>query len=404
MSNQTIALPRGRLRLNPVVCALVVVATTVAWPGLLLRPSAVGRAEEKTASRWKYDSKWLRPFWEGDSVEGESVLFIRDPQTGIARGLLLFPVVKGLDVRNSAGDAAYEEGRDFTWQAGSREIVLPAGSRIVSALPAELRRPAGSQKYRLTHRDGDGEILFGAGHEYQDLQTAISYSHVPDSWKGPVPKFAGKALPRSSGKLREGQPLSIVLLGDSISTGCNASGWAETAPYQPPYQDLLREHLQATCRSPVTLENLAVGGTDTAWGLTRIEQVVAPRPDLVLLAFGMNDSARRPADEYRANIESMVRRVRETLPECEFILVASMLGNRDWTALQHELFPQYRDALGQLCGPGIALADLTSIWDEFFKFKRDWDLSGNGVNHPNDFGHRVYAQVLSTLLVPPRAP
>ena len=32
--------------------------------------------------------------------------------------------------------------------------------------------------------------------------------------------------------------------------------------------------------------------------------------------------------------------------------------------------------------------------------KQDWDLTGNGVNHPNDFGHRVYAQVLSTLLVP----
>jgi hypothetical protein len=34
------------------------------------------------------------------------------------------------------------------------------------------------------------------------------------------------------------------------------------------------------------------------------------------------------------------------------------------------------------------------------KYKRDWDLTGNGVNHPNDFGHRVYAQVLSTLLIP----
>ena len=80
-----------------------------------------------------------------------------------------------------------------------------------------------------------------------------------------------------------------------------------------------------------------------------------------------------------------------------------MLGNRDWTTLKHELFPQYRDALAELCEPGIALADLTSIWTEFLKRKRDWDLTGNGVNHPNDFGHRVYAQVLSTLLVPPVA-
>jgi hypothetical protein len=43
---------------------------------------------------------------------------------------------------------------------------------------------------------------------------------------------------------------------------------------------------------------------------------------------------------------------------------------------------------------------MTSIWTEFLERKHDWDLTGNGVNHPNDFGHRVYAQVLSTLLVP----
>ena len=47
----------------------------------------------------------------------------------------------------------------------------------------------------------------------------------------------------------------------------------------------------------------------------------------------------------------------------------------------------------------MALADLTSVWTELLKHKRDWDLTGNGVNHPNDFGHRLYAQVLSALLV-----
>ena len=48
---------------------------------------------------------------------------------------------------------------------------------------------------------------------------------------------------------------------------------------------------------------------------------------------------------------------------------------------------------------GVALADMTSFWEEMLEHKRDWDLTGNGVNHPNDFGHRVYAQVLSSLLI-----
>jgi acyl-CoA thioesterase-1 len=76
-----------------------------------------------------------------------------------------------------------------------------------------------------------------------------------------------------------------------------------------------------------------------------------------------------------------------------------MLGNRDWIRLKHEVFPKYRDELAELCERGIALADMTSVWSEFLKRKKDSDLTGNGVNHPNDFGHRVYAQVLSALLV-----
>ena len=98
--------------------------------------------------------------------------------------------------------------------------------------------------------------------------------------------------------------------------------------------------------------------------------------------------------------KNMIAAIREKQPECEFILVASMLGNRDWVRLKHEVFPQYRDALKELVEPGVALADLTSIWSGFLELKKDWDQTGNGVNHPNDFGHRVYAQVITTLLDP----
>ena len=103
------------------------------------------------------------------------MLFIKDSANSQAKASLLFPVTKILSVRNSADDVIYEEGRDYTWKSGSREIVLPAGSRIVSRTPDELRRPAGSQKYKLTHRDGNGEIFFGAKLEYAGMQTCITY-------------------------------------------------------------------------------------------------------------------------------------------------------------------------------------------------------------------------------------
>lgn len=74
------------------------------------------------------------------------------------------------------------------------------------------------------------------------MQTCITYKHAPNLWKGPVPKYDDKALPRSIHHLVNKTPLSIVLVGDSISAGCNASGWADGAPYQPPYPELLRQY------------------------------------------------------------------------------------------------------------------------------------------------------------------
>jgi len=360
--------------------------------------AAIGDAGEPD-QRWTFDAAKLRPIWISSTLDGESVLFIQEGVGARPKATILFRPTKLLAVRSASGEVTYVEGRDYEWQPGTREITLPGGSRIPYRTPQDLRRPANSQPFRLTHRDGNGEILFGATHEYHDLQTLITYEHHLDPWPGPVPAFAGAQLSRTVNKLKAKQTLSIALFGDSISTGCNASGWANVAPFQPPYQDLLARGLEAAYGTKISLKNYAVGGTGTEWGLANVGQVLQADPDLVILAFGMNDATGLPAARYQANIQGMIDAVRKARPQCEFILVATMLGNKDWTALHPELFPQYRDALSQLCGQGVALADMTSIWAELLKHKKDWDMTGNGVNHPNDFGHRVYAQVLCTLLV-----
>lgn len=374
---------------------------------LFTQPTGFVAAEEPKETdkpKWTYDAKYLRPFWEGDTVEGESVLFIKDPKSGEATARVLFPISKILAVRNSAGDVTYEEGIDYRWQADSREIVLPKGSRITSVLPGDLRRPANSQKYKLTHRDGNGEIFFGGKLEYHDLQTCITYQHAPGLWHKPIPQFDENELPRSVFKLLNRQPIKIVVLGDSISAGANASALGEGLPYQPAYPELLQLHLHERFRNAVDLVNLSVGGKDSAWGASMVGEVVKAEPDLVIIAFGMNDSAGRPAAEFQRYIQETLDGIRKSLPDTEFILVATMTGNRDWITLKPELFPQYRDALAKLRGNGIALADLTTTWEGFLERKHDWDQTGNGVNHPNDFGHRVYTQAISALLDPKGTP
>ena len=368
-----------------------------AFVWLCVASSALGQSE----TRWKYSADMLRPFWTSEIIHGEPVLFIRDTVANESRGSLLFAIDNIVTITNAAGDVTYQEGVDYSFQPGTREIIVPSGSRIFTAAPEDLRRPANSQRYALTHRDGKGEILFGANLEYHQMQTMVTYKRQRNDWTLPMPSFGRDALPVTIQKLIDHQDVSIVLLGDSISTGCNASGWGKGAPYQPAYQDLLLLQLKEQYQTKVTMTNLSVSGTSTPWGITMIDQVVTHEPDLVILAFGMNDSAGRSAEEYGKSIASMIAKTRMQLPRCEFILIASMLGNRDWVTLKHDVFPKYRDELASLRQPGVAVADMTSVWEEFLKRKKDCDLTGNGVNHPNDFGHRVYAQVLLSLLVEP---
>ena len=198
-------------------------------------------------------SQTLRPFWLSSIMEDESVLFIQSGD-GPPKASLLFQPTRILKVCDSSGEHTYAQGRDFAWKPGSQEITLLSGSRVVFKTPQELRRPAKSQPYVLTHRDGMGEILFGGGHEYHDMQTVVTYEHATGAWAGPVPTFASDQLPHTIKKLSQEKALTIALLGDSISTGCNASGWARTAPFQPAYQDLFAKNLEAAYSANVVLK------------------------------------------------------------------------------------------------------------------------------------------------------
>jgi hypothetical protein len=46
----------------------------------------------------------------------------------------------------------------------------------------------------------------------------------------------------------------------------------------------------------------------------------------------------------------------------------------------------------------VVFADVTDAWDFVRKNKSYYDLTGNGLNHPNDFGHRVIANVVISAL------
>ena len=192
----------------------------------------------------------------------------------------------------------------------------------------------------------------------------------------------------------------IGISGDSISTGLDASVMTAAPPFQPGYPDLVAAQLRVLSDSDVTLRNRAVAGWSVANGISDLDNQLLEKPDLIIVAYGMNDVGRKDPDWYSDQTRMIIERAQAVNPEIEILLVATMLGNREWIHTPREMFPLYRDKLKALVAPGVALADVTAVWDYLSQHKHELDLTGNGLNHPNDFGHRLYAQAILQLLNP----
>jgi len=224
------------------------------------------------------------------------------------------------------------------------------------------------------------------------LQVRVTYRHA--GWDGPVPPSAADKLPSTLRRLQS-STLRIALFGDSISAGCNATAQIEIPPHRPPFGDQLAQALRAAFHAKVEFFNEAVGGMSAKWGVENIASVARHSPDLVIFGWGMNDaSSRQPPETFKSRIEQQMQAVRTAAPDAEFILIATMTANPQWNGHGGDLYESYLRELRTLVGPGVALADMTTLWNWVLTRKRFVDLTGNGVNHPNDFGHTLYTQLL----------
>ena len=332
-----------------------------------------------------------QPFWKSAKMDNEPILFVQEKGQPVATGKLMFTPRAAPHLTAADPTTVYVAGQDYVWRPGSNVIALTPQSRIPFKTAAEMVPPHGGP-HTLSG------VLWSEGRFFNDLQVLASYEHNDSmAWPAAAPQVK---LTRSLGKLKAGQAFKIVALGDSITEGYNASGFAKVMapPYQPPYPQLVANTLEQRFGAKVTLANLAVGGTRADWGLSQIAKVTAEKPDLVILAFGMNNS--EPAPAFAAIMHNMVAAVQAGSPNADVVLVACMTGNpRVFPVVR---FVGYRDALRTLATTNVALADMTAPWLELLKRKSFSDLSGNNINHPNDFSHRVYAQVICELFPSPR--
>ncbi len=302
--------------------------------------------------------------------------------------LLMYEPEEIISLYDSHLKTEYKLGIDFIIEG--RKITLTEDSPMFSFTSEELypKKPIPGHTFPM----GDRNILFYEEHFFHDRQYAITYKIKENSWQGHRPESARGRIPNTMRKLDRGEPVSITLFGDSISVGANASGFVGAEPYLPPYAQLLVDHLEEHYGSKIDFHNPSIGGKDSQWGVDTVEENVNFRKnDLVIVALGGNDSF-TPKEKLVENIQTIIDTIRDKYPATEFIVVATSYANELLKGTFCGNQPTFSDEMDKLIAPGVAKADMTKMQEELLRHKRYIDITGNNVNHPNDFFHRMHAQ------------
>lgn len=218
---------------------------------------------------------------------------------------------------------------------------------------------------------------------------ADGHTRLADDMLPVLQRAIGPEL-RTRKKLLSGQPVKVVCFGDSV-TGTYYHTGSRRA-----YTDMLGIALQRVSgRSNVEMINAGISGHTTVNALARIDRdVLAHKPDLVTVMFGLNDMTRVPLEDYRANLKTIVRKCRDIGAE---VVLATPNNVVDTSGRPTAKLVTYCDIVRQVgselevpvCDVYQQLSGLRAI--EPF----EWRLLMSDAIHPNMAGHQRIAEQLA---------
>lgn len=190
-------------------------------------------------------------------------------------------------------------------------------------------------------------------------------------------------LERVLAKARRGEPVTMGVIGGSITQGAKASR-AENR-YANRVADWWR---QTFPRAKIELVNAGIGATNSRYGALRAQRdLLARHPDFVIAEFAVNDG---PAQPFAESLEGLVRQIL-VQPNQPATLLLFMVNERGANA------QEWHAKVGRHYGlPMISYRD--ALWPEIQAGRLKWrDLSPDEV-HPNDRGMELAAQFVTRFL------
>ncbi len=333
----------------------------------------------------------VRPYKGSDIIIDESIFPVRKDEKGELTIALMNKIKKIKYVKTATLDKTFVEGEDYLVRDG--DLVIPEGSKIY-VMPWEEYNPAeGSFDCTLGRK-----LIFGSANEFHLRQYAVTYEPADDIFEGKYFPEKAAELENSRRILKTGE-LKLAFFGDSITFGCQSSGlFGSVPPYLPIYPIMVADTLRLR-GGKVDYYNPSIGGKSSPWGKDTAAYYFDDfKPDLTVIAFGMNDgTGKLPVEAFISNIRSIIETVRAKNPNAEFILVSTTLANPISTFVG--LQEAYEKPLEELAkNESCAFLNMTELHRTLMTRKEYHHMTGNNINHPTDFLARLYAQGILELI------
>ncbi|MDR3615031.1 MAG: SGNH/GDSL hydrolase family protein [Candidatus Obscuribacterales bacterium] len=190
-------------------------------------------------------------------------------------------------------------------------------------------------------------------------------------------------------RLNERNHLKLLICGDSVCCGAYASNLHRA------YPEVFFKALQAKSRAKIETSILCAGGKNSSDMLVQLKQrLLSEKPNLLVLEFVNDLSLPEPAVE--RNYKYIFQTARDV--SCDVVvclphLPSPMFYGQNWKVIAEK--PFFKTISRLAFEEKFAIADIRYRWLHANEegLQPLW-LLADRANHPNDYGHQIYAEEL----------